>query len=102
MQELVLPTETGEVSLYEQAMPAVIKLVVGDLQLRENGKVVKNFLISKGIALITPKGVQITVSALAQTSSGKMLELRSKLQMLELKLKKIKMFGSLEEVHRAI
>ena len=72
------------------------------IQISSDGKISKNLSISKGIALVDAKSVRITVSIATTQPLAKWVELRGSQQLLELKLQKVKSFGSVEEISQLI
>lgn len=102
IEEISLPTENGMLTLFKSPIPSVVKLVPGVIQLSEPDKKTTHLSISKGIALIDAKGVKITVSVATTQPLAKLVELRGNQQLLELKLQKLKQFGSIEEISQLI
>lgn len=102
IEEISLPTENGMLTLFKSPIPSVVKLVPGVIQLSEPDKKTTHLSISKGIALIDAKGVKITVSVATTHPLAKLVELRGNQQLLELKLQKLKQFGSIEEISQLI
>lgn len=102
IEEINLPTENGMLTLFKNPIPSVVKLVPGVIQLSEPDKKTTHLSISKGIALIDAKGVKITVSIATTQPLAKLVELRGNQQLLELKLQKLKQFGSIEEISQLI
>lgn len=102
IEEISLPTENGMLTLFKSPIPSVVKLVPGVIQLSEPDKKTTHLSISKGIALIDAKGVKITVSIATTQPLAKLVELRGNQQLLELKLQKLKQFGSIEEISQLI
>ncbi len=72
------------------------------IQISSGGKITKSLSISKGIALVDAKSVRITVSIATTQPLAKLVELRGNQQLLELKLQKVKSFGSVEEISQLI
>lgn len=102
IDQVSLPTENGTLTIYQNHIPSVVKLVPWVIQVSSDGKISKNLSISKGIALVDAKSVRITVSIATTQPLAKLVELRGSQQLLELKLQKVKSFGSVEEISQLI
>lgn len=102
IDQVSLPTENGTLTIYQNHIPSVVKLVPWVIQISSDGKISKNLSISKGIALVDAKSVRITVSIATTQPLAKLVELRGSQQLLELKLQKMKSFGSVEEISQLI
>lgn len=102
IDQVSLPTENGTLTIYQNHIPSVVKLVPWVIQISSDGKISKNLSISKGIALVDAKSVRITVSIATTQPLAKLVELRGSQQLLELKLQKVKSFGSVEEISQLI
>ena len=102
IDQVSLPTENGTLTIYQNHIPSVVKLVPWVIQIFSDGKISKNLSISKGIALVDAKSVRITVSIATTQPLAKLVELRGSQQLLELKLQKVKSFGSVEEISQLI
>lgn len=102
IDQVSLPTENGTLMIYQNHIPSVVKLVPWVIQISSDGKISKNLSISKGIALVDAKSVRITVSIATTQPLAKLVELRGSQQLLELKLQKVKSFGSVEEISQLI
>lgn len=102
IDQVSLPTENGTLTIYQNHIPSVVKLVPWVIQVPSDGKISKNLSISKGIALVDAKSVRITVSIATTQPLAKLVELRGSQQLLELKLQKVKSFGSVEEISQLI
>lgn len=102
IDQVSLPTENGTLTIYQNHIPSVVKLVPWMIQISSDGKISKNLSISKGIALVDAKSVRITVSIATTQPLAKLVELRGSQQLLELKLQKVKSFGSVEEISQLI
>ena len=102
IDQVSLPTENGTLTIYQNHIPSVVKLVPWVIQISSDGKISKNLSISKGIALVDAKSVRITVSIATTQPLAKLVELRGNQQLLELKLQKVKSFGSVEEISQLI
>ena len=102
IDQVSLPTENGTLTIYQNHIPSVVKLVPWVIQVSSDGKISKNLSISKGIALVDAKSVRITVAIATTQPLAKLVELRGSQQLLELKLQKVKSFGSVEEISQLI
>lgn len=102
IDQVSLPTENGTLMIYQNYIPSVVKLVPWVIQISSDEKISKNLSISKGIALVDAKSVRITVSIATTQPLAKLVELRGNQQLLELKLQKVKSFGSVEEISQLI
>lgn len=102
IDQVSLPTENGTLTIYQNHIPSVVKLVPWVIQVSSDGKISKNLSISKGIALVDAKSVRITVSIATTQPLAKLVELRGSQQLLELRLQKVKSFGSVEEISQLI
>lgn len=102
IDQVSLPTENGTLTIYQNHIPSVVKLVPWVIQISSDEKISKNLSISKGIALVDAKSVRITVSIATTQPLAKLVELRGSQQLLELKLQKVKSFGSVEEISQLI
>lgn len=102
IDQVSLPTENGTLTIFKNHIPAIVKLVPGVIQISSDGEISKNLSISKGIALVDAKSVRITVSIATTQPLAKLVELRGSQQLLELKLQKVKSFGSVEEISQLI
>ena len=97
-----MPTENGTLTVFQNHIPSVVKLVPGVIQISSGGKTSKSLSISKGIALVDGSMIKITVSVATMQPLAKLVELRGNQQLLELKLQKVKSFGSVEEISQLI
>lgn len=102
IEQIILPSESGEVTLYGKSIPSIIKLVPWIIKVKEKWCPEEKYSISKGIALIDTANVRLTVSMLTERPLAKIVELRWTLQLLELKLQKTRKYGSLEEISSII
>lgn len=103
IEQITLPTENGMITIFKNQIPTVIKLVPGMIQFFSlKNKTTENLSISKGIALINANIIKITVSIATTKPLAKLVELRGSQQLLELKLQKVKNFGSIEEISQLI
>ena len=99
IDQVNLPTENGTLTVFQNHIPSVVKLVPGVIQISSGGKTSKSLSISKGIALVDGSMIKITVT---MQPLAKLVELRGNQQLLELKLQKVKSFGSVEEISQLI
>ena len=102
IEQVILPWESGSVTLYAKSIPAIIKLVPWIIQVKTRKWSVSKFSISKGIALVDTSNIKITVSMVTEKPLAKFVELRWTLHLLELKLQKVRSFWSVEEISRLI
>ena len=102
IDQVNLPTENGTLTVFQNHIPSVVKLVPGVIQISSGGKTSKSLSISKGIALVDGSMIKITVSVATMQPLAKLVELRGNQQLLELKLQKVKSFGSVEEISQLI
>lgn len=110
VEQVVLPTETGAVTIYKNHLPVIFRLVPGIIRLVPDAQdwkdnllqVMQSFSISKWIAFIDPKNIRITVSVVTTTSSWKLAELYANRSLLEKQLKKLKRVGNIEDIQRII
>ena len=102
IEQVILPWESGSVTLYGKSIPSIIKLVPWIIQVKSKSWAVQKFSISKGIALVNTSNVKITVSMVTEKPLAKLVELRGTLHLLELKLQKVRTFWSVEEISRLI
>lgn len=102
IDQVNLPTENGTLTVFQNHIPSVVKLVPGVIQISSRGKTSKSLSISKGIALVDGSMIKITVSVATMQPLAKLVELRGNQQLLELKLQKVKSFGSVEEISQLI
>ena len=102
IDQVNLPTENGTLTVFQNHIPSVVKLVPGVIQISSGGKTSKSLSISKGIALVDGTMIKITVSVATMQPLAKLVELRGNQQLLELKLQKVKSFGSVEEISQLI
>lgn len=102
VDQVNLPTENGTLTVFQNHIPSVVKLVPGVIQISSGGKTSKSLSISKGIALVDGSMIKITVSVATMQPLAKLVELRGNQQLLELKLQKVKSFGSVEEISQLI
>ncbi len=102
IEQVSLPTENGTLTIFKNHIPSVVRLVPWVIQISSGGKITKSLSISKGIALVDAKSVRITVSIATTQPLAKLVELRGNQQLLELKLQKVKSFGSVEEISQLI
>ena len=102
IDQVNLPTENGTLTVFQNHIPSVVKLVPGVIQISSGGKISKSLSISKGIALVDGTMIKITVSVATMQPLAKLVELRGNQQLLELKLQKVKSFGSVEEISQLI
>ena len=102
IDQVNLPTENGTLTVFQNHIPSVVKLVPGVIQISSGGKMSKSLSISKGIALVDGSMIKITVSVATMQPLAKLVELRGNQQLLELKLQKVKSFGSVEEISQLI
>lgn len=98
IKEIWLPTEQGLQTLAHNTIPAVLKLIPGILSFVDQNWEHHNISISKGIALVSPEQVSITVSTLTTSPLKKITELRNNQYLLELKLEKLKNWGNIESI----
>ena len=52
IDQVNLPTENGTLTVFQNHIPSVVKLVPGVIQISSGGKTSKSLSISKGIALV--------------------------------------------------
>lgn len=102
IEQVILPWESGSVTLYAKSIPAIVKLVPWIIEVKCNNWWVHKFSISKGIALVSTSSIKITVSMATEKPLAKLVELRWTLHLLELKLQKVRTFWSVEEISRLI
>ena len=102
IEQVILPWESGSVTLYAKSIPSIIKLVPWVIQVKSKSWEVQKFSISKGIALVSTSNIKITVSMVTERPLAKLVELRWTLHLLELKLQKVRSFWSVEEISRLI
>ena len=102
IEQVILPWESGSVTLYGKSIPSIIKLVPWIIQVKSKSWTVQKFSISKGIALVNTSNVKITVSMVTEKPLAKLVELRGTLHLLELRLQKVRTFWSVEEISRLI
>ena len=102
IDQVSLPTENGTLMIYQNHIPSVVKLVPWVIQISSDGKISKNLSISKGIALVDAKSVRITVS-IATTqlwrTRGTFVGVSNSLNW---NYRKVKSFGSVEEISQLI
>ena len=102
IQQVVLPWESGEITLYGKSIPTIVKLVPWIIQITSKWWEKQKYSISKGIALVDTSSIKITVSMATERPLAKLVELRWTLNLLELKLQKVRSFGSVEEISNLI
>ena len=102
IQQVVLPWESGEITLYGKSIPTIVKLVPWIIQITTKGWEKQKYSISKGIALVDTSSIKVTVSMATERPLAKLVELRWTLNLLELKLQKVRSFGSVEEISSLI
>ena len=102
IEQVILPWESGSVTLYAKSIPAIVKLVPWIIEVKSNNWWVHKFSISKGTALVSTSSIKITVSMATEKPLAKLVELRWTLHLLELKLQKVRTFWSVEEISRLI
>ncbi len=102
IQQVVLPWESGEITLYGKSIPTIVKLVPWIIQITTKWWVKQKYSISKGIALVDTSSIKVTVSMATERPLAKLVELRWTLNLLELKLQKVRSFGSVEEISNLI
>lgn len=102
IQQVVLPWESGEITLYGKSIPTIVKLVPWIIQITTKWWEKQKYSISKGIALVDTSSIKITVSMATERPLAKLVELRWTLNLLELKLQKVRSFGSVEEISNLI
>ena len=98
IQQVVLPWESGEITLYGKSIPTIVKLVPWIIQITTKWWEKQKYSISKGIALVDTSSIKVTVSMATERPLAKLVELRWTLNLLELKLQKVRSFGSVEEI----
>jgi len=102
IQQVVLPWESGEITLYSKSIPTIVKLVPWIIQITTKWWEKQKYSISKGIALVDTSSIKVTVSMATERPLAKLVELRWTLNLLELKLQKVRSFGSVEEISNLI
>jgi hypothetical protein len=102
IDQVILPWESGSVTLYAKSIPAIIKLIPWIIQVKSKAWKIFRYSISKGIALVDTSNIKITVSMVTEKPLTKLIELRWTLHLLELKLQKVRAFWSVEEISRLI
>ena len=102
IQQVVLPWESGEITLYGKSIPTIVKLVPWIIQITTKWWEKQKYSISKGIALVDTSSIKVTVSMATERPLAKLVELRWTLNLLELKLQKVRSFGSVEEISTLI
>lgn len=102
IQQVVLPWESGEITLYGKSIPTIVKLVPWIIQITTKWWEKQKYSISKGIALVDTSSIKVTVSMATERPLAKLVELRWTLNLLELKLQKVRSFGSVEEISHLI
>lgn len=102
IKEIWLPTEQGVQTINQISIPSAIKLIPGIIFFSDASGKINNMSISKGIALLSPDMIAITVSTLTTSPLKKITELRSNQYLLELKLQKLKTSGSIEDINLLI
>ena len=102
IQQVVLPWESGEITLYGKSIPTIVKLVPWIIQITTKWWEKQKYSISKGIALVDTSSIKVTVSMATERPLAKLVELRWTLNLLELKLQKVRNFGSIEEISNLI
>lgn len=102
IQQVVLPWESGEITLYGKSIPTIVKLVPWIIQITSKWWEKQKYSISKGIALVDTSSIKVTVSMATERPLAKLVELRWTLNLLELKLQKVRSFGSVEEISSLI
>jgi len=102
IQQVVLPWESGEITLYGKSIPTIVKLVPWIIQITTKWWEKQKYSISKGIALVDTSSIKVTVSMATERPLAKLVELRWTLNLLELKLQKVRSFGSVEEISNLI
>ena len=102
IQQVVLPWESGEITLYGKSIPTIVKLVPWIIQITTKWWEKQKYSISKGIALVDTSSIKVTVSMATERPLAKLVELRWTLNLLELKLQKVRSFGSIEEISNLI
>jgi len=102
IQQVVLPWESGEITLYGKSIPTIVKLVPWIIQITSKWWEKQKYSISKGIALVDTSSIKVTVSMATERPLAKLVELRWTLNLLELKLQKVRSFGSVEEISNLI
>lgn len=102
IQQVVLPWESGEITLYGKSIPTIVKLVPWIIQITTKWWEKQKYSISKGIALVDTSSIKVTVSMATERPLAKLVELRWRLNLLELKLQKVRSFGSVEEISNLI
>ena len=102
IREIWLPTEQGLLTVKQTNTPSVLKLIPGIVSFTDEKGSIQNISISKGIALISPNEINITVSTLTTSPLKKITELRNNQYLLELKLAKLKNSGDIESINMLI
>lgn len=102
IKEIWLPTEQWLISIGQNHIPGAIKLIPGILSFIDLNWESRNISISKGIALVSPEQVSITVSTLTTSPLKKITELRNTQYLLEIKLQKLKIWGNIESINTLI
>ena len=102
IEQVILPWESGSVTLYAKSIPTIIKLIPWIIKVKTKNNWEQKFSISKGIALVNTTNIRITVSMVTEKPLAKLVELRWTLHLLELKLQKVRTFWSIEEISRLI
>ena len=102
IKQVVLPGESGNLALYGKSIPAIVKLIPGIIEITSKSGEKQKLSISKGIALIDTSSIRVTVSMATEKPLAKLVEMRWTLHLLELKLQKIRGFGSVEEISHLI
>lgn len=102
IEQVILPGESGPLTLYAKSIPAIIKLIPWIIQVKGKSWTTQKFSISKGIALVDTSNIKVTVSMATEKPLAKLVELRWTLHLLELKLQKVRGFWSVEEISRLI
>lgn len=102
VDQIMLPSENGILTVFKNNLPTVVKLIPWVIEITSAWKPSYRLSISKGIALITIDNVRITVSVATAKPLAKLVELHWNQQLLELKLQKLKTFGSVEQISQLI
>lgn len=102
IKQVVLPGESGNLTLYGKSIPTIVKLIPGIIEITSKSWEIQKLSISKGIALVDTSSIRVTVSMATEKPLAKLVEMRWTLHLLELKLQKIRGFGSVEEISHLI
>lgn len=99
---IILPTENGQKTIDSTSRPWMMQLLPGLIKITSKEGSVSSLSISKGIALIGEKNINITTSNINSTPLQKLTQLRSNQYLLELKLQKLRAQGAIEEINALI